>query len=453
MSVTETLISKIVDANDIPALDRFGIQREHLLTETERKSYDFLRKYSAENQGNAPSYAVLIQNVPDFVYIPNVTDSYEYLSRQIKESYGKRSIGEFLNDGSGEIARKYAEIGKTATLDEFISLLTGKFSEITIGTNVPVSPGKSLLEISQEFRAEYEKRKAGKSFKLWRTPFASLNESIGGLYSGDIYGIMAESGRGKTYLSEVITDELLRQGARVLVKSYEVKSYPWVSRLISIITAREGAVSHADIAQKVGLPNKAILSGNLEGDIETYFFDVLAALNEYYPGTLYLQAKSDAGLTRTLADLDRELHMTELDAVIIDAFYNLDDCYGRNANKTAGGAAEQAARKLERIIGEHDVVGIYTVQAHTERQETEEGEHRTLKLPQRDQMKTTKALLEITTNLFTFDAVNGNGRLGVDKGRNGGEGFTVELVALMDYGVLRELPTGTEAAAQFVGNF
>ncbi|MBJ6364211.1 DnaB-like helicase C-terminal domain-containing protein [Paenibacillus sp. GCM10012307] len=445
-SYGQQFLSKVIDSGDLSAFTRFGITREYFVTAAEKSAVDYVFSYADTNGGRTPSYATFAAENPDVMYIPDVTDEFTFLAREIKDSYGKRQFAELVNK---EVAGMY----ETMRSDELISALQERLEAIKIGTSVRESIGKTLAELKDEFRAEYDKRKSGKSFRLWKTPFRALNEQIGGLYSGDVYGIMAESGRGKTYLSEVIVDELLRQGAKVLVKSYEVKGYPWLSRLISIITAREGALTSEELAVKIGLPNKAVLSGKLDGDIEAYFFDILAALDTYYPGKLYLQAKSDAGLTRTLDDLDRELQAEDVDAVVIDAFYNLDDVYGRNANKTAGGAAEQAARRLERIIGERDVVGIYTIQARTEKSdESDEGE-RELRLPGRERIKTTGALLDITTNLFAFDSVNGNGKLGVEKGRNGGEGFTIDLIALMDYGVLRELPDAEEAAGQFVGNF
>ncbi|CDN42025.1 AAA family ATPase [Paenibacillus sp. P22] len=442
------LFSKICDENDVKALTRYGLEREDFASETSRRAYDEIRSYAESNGGQAPSYATLVAEVDGFNYVPAVTDSYEFLARKIKEYSGKAQVARFFNE-------ELPTLFEDADTEKLIVTVQAQLDRIRMGTSVRQIPGKTLVEIAQDFRAEYERRKAGESFRLWKTPFPTLNAEIGGLYSGDIYGIMAESGRGKTYLSEVLVDEMLRQGANVLVKSYEVKAYPWVARLLSVITAREGALEIDDIADKVGLPNKAMLAGGLEGAVEAYFYEICDALSTYYPGNLYLQAKSDAGLTRSLDALERELAANpSIDAVVIDAFYNLDDVYGRNANKTAGGAAEQAARRLERIIGENDVVGIYTVQAATERQDTDEDTgRRELKLPDRDRMKTTKALLEITTNLFAFDAVNGLGRIGVEKGRNGGEGFTLDLVALMDYGVLREMPKGAEVASQFAGNF
>ncbi|UKS30214.1 DNA helicase [Paenibacillus sp. HWE-109] len=445
----EQLISKIVDDNDIGALIRYSITESDFATDVEKRGVRFVLQHADANKGQAPSYATLVGEIDGFTYIPAVTDSYEFLAKRLKDASGKRLFAEWFE--SGEISQKFTE--KSA--EDFGNYLREVSDRITMGTQVRVLNFKTLDTLRHEFRAEYEKRKDGRSFKLWKTPFESLNAEIGGLYSGDIYGVMAESGRGKSYLIACLVDELLRQGAKVLVKSYELKAYLWLSRLLSIITAREGALDHDELAQKVGIPNKAILSGQLDGEIETYFLSVVDALNEYYPGALYLQAKGDRDLTRTLADLDRELQQNpEIDVCVIDPFYGLSDIYGSNVNKTAGGAAEQAARKFEQIIGANDVVGIFAIQASsTEKSDADDEGRRELKLPRRDQVKTTKAVLEIATNLFAFDAVDGNGRIGVEKGRNGGEGFAIDLLALMDYGVLRELPKGTEAAAQFVSNF
>jgi replicative DNA helicase len=443
LSVAESLLSKVVDANDAQAFVRFGIDRDHFATEDLRKAYDFIRTYADDNRGACPSYAIFAGANPHVTYIPAVSDSYEYLAKKLKDDAGKRMVAHLYEREIPDMFEKAADTGA------FVDEMTARLERIKEKSRIEIPVGLTLEQIASEFRTEYERRKAGKSFKLWRTPFPSLNGVIGGLYSGDVYGVMAESGRGKTYLTEVLVDEMLRQGANVLAKSYEVKAYPWISRLISIITAREGAISDEQIGKDLGLPNKALLSGALEGEFEEYLFQTLEALGRYYPGKLYLQAKSDPGLTRNLDALSRELSSSKIDAVVIDAFYNLDDVYGTNVNRTAGGAAEQAARKFEKIVGDNDVVGIYTVQAHSERQEGEDGGHRDVKTAGRDRMKTTKALIDISTNIFSFDSTDGNGRITLLKGRNGGEDYSLDLIALLDYGVLRELPSSSEAAAQF----
>lgn len=442
MAVTgQQLLSKVIDEGTTQALAKYNIKRSDFPTPGEREAYDFIVKYASENGGAAPSYATFSANVQKVMYLPEVTDSFEYLAGELKDANGKRELAEYIN--SPEFTQSYASLPTEA----FINSLTDRLSRIKMETRTGVleKVGNSFSDLAVMFGHEYEQRKLGKSFKLWRTPFESLNDEIGGLYSGDVYGIMAESGRGKTYLSAAIIDALLRQGANVLVKSYEVKWYSWMARLLSIATAHEEVLTD-ERGVKVGVPNKGLLSGVLDVDIESYVLEFATKINDYYPGNLILQAKGDGELTRTLDELDRELtDHPEIDVVVIDPFYGLADVYGRNSNKTTGGAAEQAARRLEAIIGAHDVVGIYTIQANTEKQETEDGAVREIKLPKRDQVKTTKAVLEIATNLFVFDAVNGLGKIGIEKGRNGGEGIVIELLALMDYGVLREPDKRTQA--------
>src|SRR5699024_511899 len=141
---------------------------------------------------------------------------------------------------------------------------------------------------------------------------------------------------------------------------------------------------------------------------------------------------SDSSLTRTLDELEGELSQGGIDVVVLDPFYGLSDVYGRNVNKTAGGAAEYAATRFENIVGDNDVVGIYAVQATVEKKETDEDGNRELDPPTRDQVKTSKRLLDIATVLFSFDSLEKEGRamLGIEKGRSGGEDFKLELTAL-----------------------
>lgn len=440
----EMLLSKVIDQNEVDILTRYNVDESHFTTKAEKEAYRFIKSYASGNGGNAPSPEVLTSKVSEFTYYANISDDYRYLVRQVKDYSAKVEAMEFLQN---EAPKKFEELdGKS-----FLEWLQKTSEHAIIRTSVRESVGKSLEDLGVEMLTEYENRKQGKSAKLWKTPYERLNEAIGGFYSGDIYGVIAESGRGKSYLIIRFIHDLLKQGANILVKSYELKAYLWLSRLVSVLTAEEGDIRDEN-NRKVGLPNKQILSGRLEGETEEYFTQVVQRLNSFYPGNLYLQAKGDRDLTRSLKELDSELYQRpDIDVVVVDPFYGLDDVYGRNSNRTAGGAAEQAARYFEQVVGKHDVVGIYAVQATVEKKQRDEDEGgRELKLPTRDQVKTSKALLEIATILFSFDNDgDGQAQLGIEKGRNGGEDVIVDLIALLDYGVLRELETGQAAASQF----
>lgn len=444
MEYAQLMFSRIIDGNDVQALTRFGITAEILPTEGDRQVFRFIKDYSEKNRGQAPSYAAVAAECPSFNYTPQVGDSYEFLSGEIKKYAAKLAIKNVLE---GKFVENFnVESDGNKLIDSLISEL----ESVKLNTNIRSQLGRTLSEIKADFKSEYLKREEGKSFKRWSTPFERLNEEIGGWYSGDVYGIMGESGRGKSYLIAKFVDSLLRQGANVLWKSYEVKEFTSIARLISIATAEDEMFAD-ELGRKVGIPNKQILSGKLEDVVRDQFIEVIEALDSYYPGKLFFQGKSGHELTRTLNDLERELSTGQVDAVVLDPFYGLTDVYGKNVNKTAGGAAEQAATRFENIIGDYDVLGFYTVQATVEKKSTDESGAREIKVPTRDQVKTSKRLLDIATNLIGFDSVakEGIAKLAIEKGRNGGEDFELDLVALFDYGVLKEFPGGAAAASHF----
>lgn len=440
------LLSKVIDNNDVSALDRHNVSESHFTTDAERKAYRFIKDYAATNRGQAPSYASVTEEAPGFFYTPQVGESYEYLTRRLFNDSADAQFSEFVNNG--ELARLFNE--SRDDMPTFFDTLTERVEQIKIRTDVRESIGRTLTDIKTDYLSEYKRREEGKSFKRWDTPFPPLTKEISGWFTGDVYGIIGESGRGKTYLVIKIIDSLLRQGANVLVKSFEVKEYVWISRLISVITAVDEAFVD-ELGRKLGIPNKRILAGKLDDEIRDKFIEVVEMLDGYYPGNLFFQGKSGPELTRSLDDLEKELTRSKIDAVVIDPFYGLNDVYGKNVNKTSGGAAEYAATRFEQIIGDHDVIGFYTVQASVEKKQKDDEGVREIKLPSRDQVKTSMRLLDIATNLIGFDSVEKEGiaMLGIEKGRNGGEDFTLELTALFDFGVLKELPTGSDVAADF----
>jgi replicative DNA helicase len=443
------LISKIIDENNVSAITKHGVT-ERDLPEGDRQALRFVLDYAATNGGQAPSHLEISAVCSNFAYTPQVSDSYDYLTRKIKEHAGRQEFATFVNEKLGP---KFETDGQK-DFQSFMDDLIKEFESIKIRTDVRKDIGRTLTDIKNSFKEEYLKREEGKSAKRWNTPFPSLTKEIGGWFSGDVYGIMAESGRGKTYLNVKIVDDLLRQGANVLVKSFEVKEYVWISRLVSTATAVDELLVD-ELGRKLGLPNKQILSGGLEDVVREQFLSVVEVLDSYYPGKLYFQGKSGSELTRTLDDLEREVMNGDIDAVVIDPFYGLNDVYGKNINKTSGGAAEYAATRFENIIGDNDVMGFYTVQATVEKKQLDESGVRELKIPTRDQVKTSKRLLDIATNLIGFDSVEkeGSAMLGIEKGRNGGEDFRLELVALFDFGVLKEFPQGEAITSQFEGVF
>lgn len=452
MSVAESLLSKIVDANDVPALDRFAIAREHFATDGERAAYDFIRKYAAENRGAAPSYATLVANCGEFTYIPDVSDSYEYLARALKETYAKREIRRLFADKDGQLADNFAKM----TPDDFFAWMTDRFTDIRDRSQVRKSVGIDIARQADQFLTEYEARKAGKSSRIWRSKFPSVNKAIGGgYYSSNMYVFCARSGRGKSIITMEEAIEFAFQGATALVWALEMGWFEWMARAYSSISARQGLVKATieGVDYDAGFENQALQAARLSAEFEGAFREFVARLNEILPGKIILRATNDEDFRdRSLRALEADILEVGADVVVIDPFYYLD--YERNTSKTTGGDAAATSKKLRLMTGRLDVVTIAITQADEDESEKGEDGVRELRAPKRAEIKKTKQLLEDAAVTFGIDTVanDGRGMIELGKGRNGGEDTRIELLYLPNYGIVRE-PATEDVAKKFVSSF
>jgi replicative DNA helicase len=455
MSVVEQLLSKVIDDNNVDALDIHGVTRELLLTDSERGFYDYLRRYAQENKGNAPSYVTMVTNCPDFTYMPEISDSYEYMTRNLKETYGKRMLGELLSDRDGKVTSMYNDIGKGTSLDDVISLYTNRLETITMGTSVRTSTGIDITGSGEKFLKEFESRAEGLSNRIWLSKFPSVNAAIGGYYASNMYVVFAEPGRGKSIITLEEAIEFASQGATVLVWSLEMGWFEYMARIFTSISGRNGVVNVKidGIDYAGGFDNRALQSAKLSDEYETAFRKFIAELNDTLPGRIILRATDDEEFTdRSLSGLKADILATKADVVIVDPFYYLD--YEKNTSKTTGGDAAATSKKLRLMTGSLGVMTIAITQADVETPTVDDAGVREIRLPERSKVKKTSALLEDCAGLIGVDtlASEGRGCLGISKGRGGGEDTRIEIVYLPNYGIVRE-PDVVTIADQFVGVF
>src|SRR5699024_11021100 len=158
----------------------------------DRNTFRFIEKYAQENGGKTPSYAVVADSVEGFEYIPEVSDSYAYLSRQIKDYSAQKSVVDWFE--SGEFERKLNELGG----QEFVNnWLPTALESVRIRMSVRETIGTDIKRDSDKFIEEYERRKAGESFKVWKSKYSAIGEYI----SGNMYTVFGESGRGKSVIT------------------------------------------------------------------------------------------------------------------------------------------------------------------------------------------------------------------------------------------------------------
>ncbi|MGN9867370.1 DnaB-like helicase C-terminal domain-containing protein [Bacillus swezeyi] len=446
------MLSKVIEQNDPNALLRFNITAEDLPTEGERKALRYITEYAEKHGGRAPTAEMVTNEVPDFQPDFNIEANYDYLAEKLRKQAAMR---EFVDIAEKELPERFNAAQDNP--EELFSWLTEKVESLKIRTNVRSSVGTDIKKDIDKFKAEYENRKAGESFRIWNSKFDFINRAMGGYVSSNVYVIYGKSGRGKSAIALEEAISCAMQGANVLIWSMEMGWYEVLVRLYVSISGEFGIDNNPledvdmelgiDYAGPGGFNSRDVRHGKLSDEFEAGFMEFLDKMNELIPGNIIVRAVDDEDFeSRKLRDLKADILETKADVVLIDPFYYLD--YEKNTSKTAGGDAAETSKKLRRLAGQTKTTVFALTQA-------EEGEGKDadseLKLPQRKDVKKTKALLEDAALLIAVDtnAEEGRGLIGLNKGRDGGEGKSAEIVYLPQFGVIKQLGTGADSADQF----
>lgn len=428
------MLSKVIEQNDPNALLRFNITAEDLPTEGERKALRYITEYAEKHGGQAPTAEMVANEVPDFQPDFNIEANYDYLAEKLRK---QAALREFVDIAEKELPERFSQAQDNP--EELFSWLTEKVESLKIRTNVRSSVGTDIKKDIDKFKAEYENRKAGESFRIWRSKFEFINRAMGGYVSSNVYVIYGKSGRGKSAIALEEAINCAMQGANVLIWSMEMGWYEVLVRLYVSISASIGVtkanLDGVDI--EAGFNSRDVRQGKLSDEFEAGFMEFLDKMNELIPGNIIVRAVDDEDFgSRKLRDLKADILETKADVVLLDPFYYLD--YEKNTSKTAGGDAAETSKKLRRLAGQTKTTVFALTQA-------EEGEGKDadseLKLPQRKDVKKTKALLEDAALLIAVDtnAEEGRGLIGLNKGRDGGEGQRAEIVYLPQFGVIKQL--------------
>jgi hypothetical protein len=457
MHYTQMLLSKAIDDNNVQALTKYGITATDCATEGDRQTLRFILDYAEKNRGQAPGYAVVTAECPDFVYTPQVGDSYEYLAREIKKHSAKVQFAELVNgnhdektgkDVPGVFGKKFEELDGNS----FLEWLQSEVESIKLRTSVRSKIGTDVKADAESFLDEYRKRKDGESFKIWKSKFASINREIGGYYSGNMYTWHGRSGRGKSVFTMEEAIEAAAQGANVLVWAMEMSRFEWMARAYSSISARAGIVNAniEGVNYEAGFENRALLTGGLSDEFEAGFevFLLQLAEGEHLPGNITVRAADDVDFfNRGVKQLEADIIATKADVVVVDPIYLMD--YEANTSKVAGGDVANTSKRIRRLAGLTGSVIHVITQADEVKDDRDDEGNRELRAPKRAEIKKTKAVLEDAANVFGIDTLDGAGIIEIGKGRNGGEGTQVEVLYLPNYGIVREVETGEAVASQF----
>ena len=446
----ESILSRVLDEGNILSLTEFDVKKDDFSTGTEKDTYEFIMDYAKSNGGKTPDYRTVIEHNVDFYYREGVTDDYRYMVRELKDFAAKRKLVELVMGTKDKTVvplqdRINAMSGK-AVIGELIEELRGITEDTTLRERV----GTDLKRDGAAYLQEYRDRRDGKSLRKWMSKFQTINEEIGGYFSGNMYAWFGRSGRGKSVFVMEEAIEAAYQGANVLIWAMEMSRFEVMARFYASMSARQGEMRATidGVDMEVGFPNRDMLGGSLSEEMEEALESFLSRLNLMMPGNITIRAADDEDFySRSLRDLESDIIRTKADVVVIDPFYYLD--YETNTSRTTGGDAANTSVKLRALAGRTRTCIHAITQADEDGQKSDET--RELDAPARKDVLKTKALLQDSANLFAIDTLDGRGIIQLGKGRQGGEGATIEVVYLPNFGVVKEIGDELAAMAAMLG--
>lgn len=449
MSFGSSLLSKVIEANDPSALLRYGLTRKDFQTDGERAAFEYISSYAEKNGNQAPTAEMVATEVPTFQPEFSIEAPFEYLAQKTK---GAAAFNDFAKTAESELSERFNRAQENGNPQEFFDWLKTVAEESTIRTSVRKTVGTNVVTDVDKFRAEYEKRKAGESFRIWDSKFPALNKAIGGYISSNMYVVYGKSGRGKSAITLEESINCAIQGANVLIWSMEMGWFEVLVRIYVSLSGDQGvALTEIDGQQmEAGFDSRDVRQGKLSEEFEAGFMDFIENLNTIIDGNITVRAVDDKDFdSRSLKDLKADIEQTKADVIMIDPFYYLD--YEPNQDKTTGGAAAATSKKMRRLAGTMDVVIFAITQAGEDDATEDEAGNREIKLPKRKDVKKTSALLEDAAVLIPVDtnAREGRGLVGVNKGRDGGEDEVVEIVYLPQVGLIKQVAAEETDLAAF----
>lgn len=443
MEYPKLFLNKVIEENDVSAIRRYNVTLDDMHSDVDKETYKFIVDYAEKNGGQAPSYATVASEVDGFEYIPEVSDSYEWLVTQIKDFTAKVKVAEWIN--SGEFERQLNELGGLEFVNNW---LPSVLESVKIGTSVRNKTGTDVKKDADKFLEEYERRKRGESFKVWKSKFSAIGEYI----SGNMYTVFGESGRGKSIITLEDAIYVAKQGATVLIWAMEMGWYEVLVRIYASLSGDKGVTTAFlnGVNMDAGFSARDIRLGELSEEFEQAFRNFIRNLNDYIDGEIIVRAVDDEDFTdRSLKALQTDIERFNADFVVIDPFYYLH--YEKNTGRTTGGDAANTSMKLRSLTGRLSVVTVAITQSDVKKSEVTEEGTRELVLPSRDGVRKTKNLLDDAAVLIGVDSdyKQGLAIVGVLKGRDGGEGDISNVLYLPGYGVVKELETGETALEGF----
>lgn len=405
------LLSKIIDDNSFYTLHKFNINAADF--ETYPHVYNYLREY-ANLYNQTPDYRTVVSKFSDFDYTADVSDSYAYLCKTIKDHSAKRKAVLKLADVSTHF--------KTMSGEEFARWLKEEATALEAIALASSSTATNYATNGEERKEWYNENKENRTLTYIPTPYDTLTKFMGGGFElGDMIMLMAYTNKGKSWLGSHCGNKAHEAGFGVLHYSPELSKKQQSYR-------NDTLRGHFD--------NVKIRRGNL--DNEAAYMEYLESFNDSNEVPYIIKTMEDLpnGLSTDVIKSDLEMYGDKIQMVIIDGF-NL-----MKFPKLGRDGMSATSRELRQIFGRYKVAGLVIHQTPTsaekEMKVDEDELEVELPVPQLTDYSETVSLVQDSSTVLTFNQREGRGRLFIAKCREPHVGESVQLRCNFNLGYITE---------------
>lgn len=277
---------------------------------------ELTRRGELDAVGGTPYLLQLLETVPHAAHA-------EYYANIVREKWLKRSVIE-----ASTFAMKEAYTGATpaAELLEVVETRLSKLNDIE-ATDV-ISLSDSVDEaMEQMFLAIDDPR----SLPGVEIPYEEMSNALVKFVPSCLYILAARPSHGKTALSMAIAKHVAASGGNVLVFSLEMTHLELTRRLL---------------AEETGVPTKAILRGQVDGDEQNAIFEASQKI-KYYPIRI---ADSDATVASIRHVSRREKRTHGIDFLIVDYLQHISAPHGSMNREREVAEMSSALKKLAKSL-------------------------------------------------------------------------------------------------------
>lgn len=415
MSIVEQqILSKALDEGSVHELLKYNVTEKDFFTLPQ--AFNFIKTYVEEND-STPDYRTVVAEFDNFEYLPDVSDSFKYLSKKLKSATARREAVNILQYQAGEKFNKL-------TGSEFADWLLQEATHLKELSSADSYSGTNYATTGKERWEMYEDSKENRTHKFIPTPYPSLTEYLGGGFElGDYVLLQAYTNRGKSWIGSHIGVKAWAENFGVLHYSPELSEAQQVQR-------NDTLLGHFNnVGLKTGsLQNeqayKDFLEQDFSGENETPY---IIKTMEHLPKGL--------GLDVISADLQAN---PDIKMVIIDGF-NLMSHKGTGGNRDN---MSNTSRKLRQLFSRFGVVGLVIHQTPTSAEKDNKAEDdtgaRIVKPAEVHQYSETIAVIQDAVTILSFDQSDGLGKILLSKTRSPHVGAEITLHCDFNHGYITE---------------